>query len=432
MSSEKKQNLRIALGLPEWKPFRDVMEDKPADATYVIQRRLARRLKKRGHRLTYIAPKTLDEFILTEDFMQDAPARRTWTAGVTFNFLSRLVWRLQKLLGIPYLNFFSNLRYMDACLQVLPGHDIVYERNAMYNAGLAMASRRLKLPYVIFFEADQLMELDIMGKPITGLLRWRVEQLLRYNLKSADCIICVSNEGREHLETRWKIPPRKMVVFPNAVDVDKFKPDANARLAIRSTLKLESNPVILFLGNFFPWHDVTTLLKAFVDVLKLHPEARLVLVGDGERRVAMEALKNELGLSHTAVFTGIVSPAEAPKYLAAADIAVVPYPPMEQKMWLSPLKLFEYMASGKAVVASAVGQINQVIRNRENGLLVPPGDAAALACALSALLSDKKLRIAFGEQARRDAESNYSWDNYIARLERLMHSVIARQPFDSI
>lgn len=432
MISDKKYSLKIALGFPEWKPFRDAMENKPVDATYGIQSRLAKRLKKRGHRLTYIAPNGFGDFILTEDFSQDIPACRTWTAGLTFEVLSKLVWRLQKIFGIPYLNIFSNIRYMDACMRVLPGHDIVYERNGIYNAGLAMASRRLNMPYVIFFEADQLMELDIMGKPITGLLRQRAEQLLRYNLEAADCIICVSNEGREHLQTEWGVPPRKIVVFPNAVDVDRFRPDINARATIRSVLKLEANPVIMFLGNFFAWHDVTTLLYAFAVVLKSHPAARLILVGDGEYRSAMEKRSADLGLSRALVFTGMVSPAEVPNYVAAADIAVVPYPPMRQKMWLSPLKLFEYMASGKAVVASAIGQISQVIRDRENGLLVPPGDSSALASALDTLLSDKSLCDALGKQARRDAELKYSWDNYVARLERLMRLVITRQPFDSI
>lgn len=430
--SKANQSLRIALGVPEWKPFRHAMENKPVDATYVIQSRLARRLKDRGHRLTYIAPNTLEELIATEVFEQDISARRTWTSRPTFNILSKFVWRLQKLLGIPYFNFFSNIRYMDACLQVLPGHDIVYERNGMYTAGLAMASRRLNLPYVIFFEADQLMEFDIMGKPITGLLRWRAEQLLRYNLKAADCIICVSQEGREHLEAEWQVPPQKIVVFPNAVDVDKFKPDANAGAAIRSTLKIEANPVIMFLGNFFAWHDVTTLLYAFAVALKSHPAARLILVGDGEYRPTMELRAAELGLSYAVTFTGMVPPAEAPNYVAAADVAVVPYPPMRQKMWLSPLKLFEYMASGKAVVASAIGQVNQVICDRKNGMLVPPGNSTALASALDTLLRDKNLRDALGKQARSDAVTKYSWDNYVARLERLMRLVITRQPFDSI
>lgn len=426
------RGLRIALSVPEWAPFRDAMEGKPADATYVLQRHLASHLRDKGHRLTFVAPNSLDDFVLTTDHVEDMPVQRTWTASAIFNIASKSAWRLQRLLGIPYLNFFFNYRYMDACLQILPGHDVVYERNGLYNSGLAMASRRLGLPYVIFFEADQIMELDMMGKPVTGLLRRRAKQILQYNFDTAVCIVCVSEEGREHLYTEWKVPLKKMVVFPNAVDVEKFKPDPAARVAIRKSLNLESNPIILFLGNFFHWHDVSTLLDAFSLVLKSHPSARLVLVGDGENRVTMEERASELGLLNAVKFTGIVPHSQAPKYVAAADIAVVPYPPMQQKMWLSPLKLFEYMASGKAVIASAVGQINRVIQDRKNGLLVSPGDSTALAEALAALLEDSDLRFALGVQARQDAESEYSWEHYIARLERLLVAVINRQPFASI
>jgi len=424
--------LRIALGVPEWNPFQIALENKPADATYVLQQHIATRLKGRGHQVTLIAPATLEDFIFTEDHQQAKPARRTWSAGFLFNLLSKVIWKVQKLLGIPYLNLFSNYRYLDACMQVLPGHDLVYERNGLYNYGLAMACRKLNLPYVVHFEADQLMEFGIMGKPITGLLRWRAKQILRYNLKVADYIICVSKLGREHLLKEWNIPANKILVFPNAVDVEKFKPDLEARVAIRRSLNLELNPIIMFLGNFFYWHDVRTLLGAFDIVLKSHPFARLVLVGDGEYRPAMEKQVAELGLSHAVTFTGIVPHTEASRYVAAADITAVPYPLMQQKMWLSPLKLFEYMASGKAIIASAVGQINQVIRDGENGLLVPPGDVEAFAKALILLIRDPQLCHSLGEQARRDAEAQYSWNHYIIRLETLLYKLVARQSFNSI
>lgn len=418
--------------MPEWEPFRDAMDNRPVDATYIIQRNLASRLKDRGHRLTYAAHTGIEEFIVTPDHKQALYGPRTWAGGSLFNLVGKVTWRIQRALGIPYLSYFLNYRYMNIGLQFLPGHDIVYERNGLFYCGLAMASRKLDLPYVMFFEADQIMELDIMGKPLTGLLRRRARQIMRYNLNAADCIVCVSEVGREYLMSAWNVPAHKLIVFPNAVDVDKFKPDAATRTAVRASLQLEDNPIIMFLGNFFAWHDVPTLLHAFADVLKSYPAARLVLVGDGEHRTVMEKRAAELGISQATMFTGIVPPAKAPSYVAAADIAVVPYPQMQQKMWLSPLKLFEYMASGKALVASAVGQINQVVRDRENGLLVPPGDSSALASALIALLSNSALRDALGKQARRDAESKYSWDNYIARLERLMRSVIARQPLDMV
>jgi glycosyltransferase involved in cell wall biosynthesis len=276
------------------------------------------------------------------------------------------------------------------------------------------------------------MELDIMNKPITGLLRWRANQILLYNLNMADCIICVTDAGRRHLIKKWNIPAKKIVVFPNAVHVDRFKPDAEARAQVRKSLGMKNEPMVMFVGNFFHWHDVVTLLKAFAYALKVRPEARLVLVGDGERKAEMMAQASDLGLDHAVKFTGIVPHAEVPRYIAAADIAVVPYPPMQQEMWLSPLKLFEYMSSGRAVVASAVGQIVDVLHDGENGLLVPPGDVKAMADALIKLINDSSLRLQLGRQAREDAVQKYSWDSYLSRLERIFSAVIAHQPVDKI
>jgi glycosyltransferase involved in cell wall biosynthesis len=93
---------------------------------------------------------------------------------------------------------------------------------------------------------------------------------------------------------------------------------------------------------------------------------------------------------------------------------------MEREMWLSPMKLFEYMAAGKAVVASAMGQIVDVVRDGENGLLVPPGDETALAEAVGRLLADESLRERLGWQAREDAVRYHSWEQYLSRLEAVL------------
>jgi len=428
----KKNKLRLALGLPEWAPFQQVMNGQPADATYVIQGNLSRGLLARGHSLTFVAPNGLDDFIFTTDPCEPRVAPRTWSAGHLFHLTSKAVWRIQQLFGIPYLNVFSNYRFYDASLQSLKDIDAIYERNGLYNAGLAMAARHLKLPYVIFFEADQIMELDIMNRPITGLLRWRANQLLRYNLNAADCIICVTDAGRRHLINKWNVPAKKIVVFPNAVHVDRFKADSDARAQVRASLGMNVEPMVMFVGNFFHWHDVVTLLKAFARAWKTCPEARLVLVGDGERRREMMKQASGLGIDHAVKFTGIVPHAEVPRYMAAADIAVVPYPPMQQEMWLSPLKLFEYMSSGKAIVASAIGQIMDVIQEGENGLLVPPGDVTAMSNALIKLIQDPALCARLGDRAREQALQKYSWESYLSRLERIFEAVIAHQPVDSI
>jgi glycosyltransferase involved in cell wall biosynthesis len=177
---------------------------------------------------------------------------------------------------------------------------------------------------------------------------------------------------------------------------------------------------------------VATLLDAFARVWAANPDARLVLVGDGSRRQAMMQRAADLGLGHAVRFTGLVAHTEVPRLLAAADIAVVPYPPLATDLWLSPLKLYEYMASGKAVIVSALGQLLEVVQDGRNGLSVPPGDASAMAAALRRLIDDPDLRARLGRQAREDAVRKHSWEHYLARLERLFLAVLDGQPLNQI
>jgi glycosyltransferase involved in cell wall biosynthesis len=187
--------------------------------------------------------------------------------------------------------------------------------------------------------------------------------------------------------------------------------------------------VIIYVGNFSPWHDVATLLDAFVQVLTAYPHARLLLVGDGKQRQAMVQHASNLGIGHSVQFTGLRPHAEIPHVVSSANVAVAPYPRMEHAWWGSSMKLFEYMASGVPLVASDIGQqITDVIRDGYNGLLVEPGDASALAAALNKLIGDPVLRYRLGKQARMDAVQKYSWEHYISRLERVYESVINRRP----
>jgi glycosyltransferase involved in cell wall biosynthesis len=333
---------------------------------------------------------------------------------------------------VPYLSLFSNYHLYDSCLQCLPGHDVVYERNGLYRYGVAMASKRLGLPYVLYFEADDILEHDVMGKPITGLLRWRAKKAMLYNLNAADCIICVSEPGKTHLINKWGVPAEKVVVFPNVADVQRFHPDLEARSAVRASFGLDAHPLVIFVGNFYEWHDVATLLGAFAQTLEAYPEARLLLVGDGSRRPAMMERATDLGIGHAVQFTGMVPHSEVPGLMAAADVAVVPYPPMETELWLSPLKLFEYMASGTAVIASNVGQLTDVIQDGHTGLLVPPGDVPTMAATLQRLIGDPALCLQLGQRAREDAVQKHSWDHYLSRLERVFATVIAGQPVNRV
>jgi glycosyltransferase involved in cell wall biosynthesis len=411
--------MKIAYCLPD-EHWISAMRGAPKDAAHIQQKYIADGLRARGHTITYLAPRDLDQVVFANATDELAPAPQTWTSSVWFNLLSKIVWRLQKLFHIPYLNVFSNMRRENACLHMLRGHEVAFERNSLYNIGVARACRKLYIPYVIFFDADQIAELDFMGKPLRGLLRWRAKNLLRENLSIARKIICVSEPAKKHLMTNWNVPAEKIVVLSNAVDVHRFKPDPDLRAQTRASLALTTHPLVVFVGSFYQWHDIATLLDAFAVVLKSNSMARLVLVGDGTEREKMMQHATTLKISEAVTFTGYVAHAEVSRYVNAADIAVVPVPVMKQAMWLSPMKLFEYLASGKAVIASAMGQIVHVIRDGENGLLVPAGDKNALASAINRLIANTELRDKLGKQAREDALKNHSWEQYLSSLEQVL------------
>ncbi|HUU34357.1 MAG TPA: hypothetical protein VMW48_09850, partial [Vicinamibacterales bacterium] len=167
---------RIACAVPEWRPLQEAARGAPADAAYLLLNDIAAGLVGRGHRLTYIGQRALGDDVCARHLEDVSPAHRTWSDSRWFSALSRTAWRLQRLLGVPYLNVFSNYRLYDVCLQCLPGHDLVYERNGLYRMGVAKACRTLGLPYVLFVDADEILEYDYLGTPLTGWLRWRARR----------------------------------------------------------------------------------------------------------------------------------------------------------------------------------------------------------------------------------------------------------------
>src|SRR5690606_7054747 len=120
-------------------------------------------------------------------------------------------------------------------------------------------------------------------------------------------------------------------------------------------------------------------------------------------------------------FTGMVDHADMPSHIGAMDIAVAPYNPRPD-FYFSPLKLFEYMAAGRAIIAADIGQIPEIIDHERTGLLVPPGDATALAGAIMTLIDDRTLAASLGRNARQEAVERYAWE----RNAEIVADLIAR------
>jgi glycosyltransferase involved in cell wall biosynthesis len=181
-------------------------------------------------------------------------------------------------------------------------------------------------------------------------------------------------------------------------------------------------------SGFYPWHASFDLIESFARVHQQVPSARLLMVGDGQTRAQTEDRARQLGLETVVSFVGVVPHEHIADWLAAADVAVVPYPKLPKEVWFSPLKLYEYMAAGKAIVASRAGQVAQVLTDCYTGLLVDPGDRAGFAQALIHLLSDETERDRLGRNARRQAVEQHSWAQYVRHLGNIYADVRRTAP----
>jgi len=233
---------------------------------------------------------------------------------------------------------------------------------------------------------------------------------------AADAILAVSEQVADHLRSFDDGLANKIHIVPNGVDPSKFFRDREPR---------DTPFTIGFVGTLKPWHGVDLLLRAFARVHGAHSDVRLLIVGDGPERETLESMVRDLGLHSAVEFTGAVDPADVPQHLARMDVAVAPYPDLSD-FYFSPLKMYEYMAAECAIVASAIGQITDVLEDGENALLYPPGDIDALAQAIERLRGDAPLRRRLTAAARHAVLESHTWDAVAQRILELVDDASRR------
>lgn len=331
--------------------------------------------------------------------------------------------RVQCELRLPYLAGFDAFRFYEACCRFLPEFDVCHEYGGLFSIGAALACRKKGIPYVLTAEADPFLENEIKGTPLRGLRALEATRRARAAYRLAGRIITVSRAAKQRLVDVWDVAPEKIEVLPNGVDAGLFHPAYDGS-AVRQQWGLDGEPVVAFVGSFQAWHGLDNLVASFAQVVEDAPGCRLLLVGDGPGRPALEQKIGEAGLGAAVTITGLVPQTQVPAILAATDIAVLPYPQLPSEMWFSPLKLYEYMASGKAIVASRAGQIAEILEDGNNGILVPPGDVAALGDAISRLIREPAERARLGQNARQQAVEHHSWKQYATQVSEIYYGLL--------
>ncbi len=280
------------------------------------------------------------------------------------------------------------------------GLEVVIERETSYGAG-AIAS----------FLTGRALVLEVNGPNFSPLSSRRATTITAYSHSMVG----------ENLREKTKI-------VDAGVNAELFHPDQTARLAVRAAHGFEASPVVGYVGSFQVWHGVADLVRASKSVLATNPEVRFLMVGPGFS--SAKAFAEELNVAGSFVFTGPVPYSEVPEYINACDIMVSPTNPALSE-WTrahgppEQFKVFEYMACRKPVIMTSVGPMLRIVRDRETGLTVSPGDSESLARAICELIRDRSLAARLADRGYSAVVEKYGWANHAGRIHEVAREALA-------
>lgn len=278
--------------------------------------------------------------------------------------------------------------------------DIIYERYSLFNFAGLNFSKKYNIPFMLEVNAPLIREALKYRHLALSHVASAVEKSLFDN--SAH-IIAVSNEIRDFIS--GKSPKAAVSVVPNGVRIDHFSSGNESS----DEKGVDDGFTVAFLGSLKPWHGVDILIDSFARVLKEDGDCRLLIIGDNKKQDDGLAKRcRDLGIDDKVIFTGALDYNEVPGRLRQADVLVAPYPRVDD-FYFSSLKVFEYMAAGKAIVSSNIGQLSSILIHEKTALMVPPGDSVSLGRALIRLKKDPGLRRRLGERAQLEARRRHTW-----------------------
>jgi glycosyltransferase involved in cell wall biosynthesis len=313
----------------------------------------------------------------------------------------------------------ATLRRSAAALARRLRPNLVYQRHrAFLTAGLDIA-RAHGARFLLEWNSSEVWTRENWSElvPIERIFDPLVRSMERHVLVNGDLAIAVSRPAAEAALSAGAAVER-VVVVPNAVDVD----EVDAWIQHDRTSADRSR--IGWIGSFGPWHGADVLVRALA---LLPPQIDLLMVGEGSLRFDSEALAKRLGVSDRIEWTGSLPHGEAIRRLSECDVLASPHTPLpDQEFFGSPTKIFEYMAIGRPIVASALGQLAEILEDGRTARLVTPGDPQALADGIAFVLALPARGAALGDAAREAARLHHSWDLRVRLILERLNELAAR------
>ena len=371
------------------------------DGQYVHLEELVGALRMRGHEVRVVGPEAVSQ----ADFGSDA--------GIVAWLKRHVPQALYELAEWTY-GFYAYARLVRAIKSFAP--EVLYERYNLFLTAGVRAKKRFDLPMLLEVNAPIYAE----RKHFDGIA---LDALARAAERAAWCgadIVLPVTAALGHIVREVTGPAHRIETIPNGINHQHFAGPFDSD-AVRRQWKLDGRIVLGFAGFVRDWHGLDRVIASIAQDGPEHPRMLLV-VGDGPARAPLEAQAAALGIASRVVFTGIVPRDEIPAYIATFDIALQP----GVVAYASPLKLFEYLALGRAIVAPDQPNIREILNDGVNAVLFDPADPDGLTRAIERLTRDSELRKRVADGAKHTiAARGLTWDRNAERVSELFKELLA-------
>jgi len=328
-----------------------------------------------------------------------------------------------KRLAADGMRMLLSAKHARRALKDISAPDWVYERYGALQLFGYFFQRR-GTPWILetnnpFFHESSSSDRKSVALPF--LVRWAE----KFAYQKCDILVVISADLKRIISEQLGIPADKIVVLPNAADTETFNPDTTT--AIRPFPA--DTFVIGFQGNMYKWAGCEMLVRAIAALRKEGLNVATVLLGDGQERQNLEALVQELGIADYVKFPGRVPREQVPSYIAGYDLCYSGQINLStNSMYHSPLKLYDYMAMGKPVIASAFDDAKKLTQNGQLGYLFTPESLESLIATAKQAYAERDKLPTMGAAARADIVANHSWNGRIRDFIATAESILAKLP----
>jgi len=304
--------------------------------------------------------------------------------------------------------------------------DIIYTRGGQCIFTIPLV-KLFGLPMIVEINGLSLDEWR-MERPsgINGWISYIKGVLDEKTYKYTDHLVAVTPKIKEVLQIEYKINPEKISVIENGANTELFRP-MNTK-EVRRELKLnETYNYICYVGALFKWQGVDYLIKASPYILEQCPQSVFLVIGDGPSRESLINLAEQLGVSDRFIFTGAKPYTSVPLYINASDLCVASFiKDRNTRIGSSAIKMREYLACGKPVVASDVEGVRELLEESNAGICVPAESPRELANAVVGLLREPKSRNRMGKSGRKNIVENRSWESVAKKVFEVCQMVVKK------